>query len=44
MKECGVINEYFLANNYSHKVNDGNTNTRPKPTIKPTIKTTERQL
>ena len=44
MKQCGFIYGYFLANNYLHKVNDGNTNTRSEIFSKPTIKTSKRHL
>ena len=36
--------EYFLANNYLHKVNDGNTNARCETCSKPVIKTLEQHL
>ena len=38
------IYEYFIANNYLHKVNDGNANTRCEICSKPIIKTLEQHL
>ena len=44
MKQCGIIYEYLLANNYLHKANDGNTNARCEIWSKTTINTSERHL
>ena len=44
MKQCGIIYVNILANNYLHKVNDGNTDARCGIFSKPTIKTLKQHL